>query len=41
MIAALEGAEFNGKAISTTQAQNLVSKGQALLKQVKNLAAAP
>jgi hypothetical protein len=37
MIALLEGAEFNGQPFSDSQAQSLISQGQALLDQVNNL----
>jgi arylsulfatase A-like enzyme len=37
MISLLEGAEFNGQPFSDSQAQSLISQGQALLNQVNNL----
>jgi hypothetical protein len=37
MIALLDGAEFNGQPFSGSQAQSLISQGQALLDQVNNL----
>ncbi len=37
MIALLEGAEFNGQAITQQQAQPLVAQGQALLAQANAL----
>jgi len=37
MIALLEGAEFNGQPFSDSQAQSLISQGQALLNQVNSL----
>ena len=37
MIALLEGAEFNGQAITQQQAQALVAQGQALLGQANAL----
>jgi hypothetical protein len=40
MIAALEGAEFNGRAIDPAQAQALITQGNALLTQADAMAAA-
>jgi hypothetical protein len=37
MISLLEGAEFNGQPFSDSQAQSLISQGQALLNQVNSL----
>jgi len=39
MSALLAGAEFNGQAINEQQAKQLISQGQALLKQVNDLTA--
>jgi hypothetical protein len=39
MIALLAGAAFNGQAINSAQAQQLIAQGQALLDQVNQLAA--
>jgi hypothetical protein len=41
MIAALENAEFGGKAISSAYASTLIQQGDALLQQVNQLAAQP
>ena len=38
MIGVLEGAEFDGKPISESQAQSLVSQGQALIAEAQSLA---
>jgi hypothetical protein len=39
IVGLLEGAAFNGQVIDKTQAQNLIAQAQALLNQVKTLAA--
>jgi hypothetical protein len=41
MIALLEGAEFSGKPIGSTKAQQLIAQGQALLDQAHSLAVGP
>jgi hypothetical protein len=41
MIALLNGAEFNGQAIKSAQAQQLMAQGQSLLDQAHALATAP